>query len=114
MNFNGSSSGRATITVPAGWKVLMHFTNLDAIPHSAIILPEQQPLPAIPQGAAFAGAYTVDVTAGLFTNKTDELNFTAGAAGKYMLMCGVPGHSPSGMWIWFVVSTTAVAPGYQM
>jgi sulfocyanin len=112
MNFNGNSSGGATITVPLGWTVRTHYRNLDAIPHSAIIIAAQQPLPAIPQTAAFAGAYTVNLTAGLSTDQTDDMRFTAAPAGRYILMCGVPGHGPSGMWIWFVVSATASAPAY--
>lgn len=114
MNFNGSSNGAATITVPSGWKVRMHFDNLDAIPHSAIIITDQNPLPAIPQTPAFAGAYTRDLTNGLTTDQQDDLNFSASTTGKYILLCGVPGHGPSGMWIKFVVAGDAKAPSYTM
>jgi sulfocyanin len=114
MNFNGGSSGSHTMTVPVGWKVRMQFTNLDAIPHSAIIIANQQPLPAIPQTAAFGAAYTRDLTGGLFTEQKDAIDFTARTAGRYVLVCGVPGHGPSGMWIWFVVSADATAPAYAM
>ena len=114
MNFNGSARGGATLTVPVGWKVRMHFTNLDAIPHSAIIIADQDPLPTFPQTPAFAGAYTRDLTGGLATSQSDDLNFTAAPAGKYILVCGVPGHGPSGMWIRFAVSADAKAPSYAM
>jgi len=114
MNFNGSSGGGATITVPAGWKVRAHYTNLDAIPHSAIIITEQQPLPAVPQTPAFAGAYTRDLSGGLMTGQSDDLDFKASPAARYILLCGVPGHGPSGMWIWFVVSADAKVPAYTM
>jgi sulfocyanin len=114
MNFNGNSRGAATITVPAGWKVRMHFTNLDAIPHSAIVITDQDPLPDLPQTPAFAGAYTRDLTGGLATSQTDDLNFTAGPAGKYILLCGVPGHGPSGMWVRFEVAADTNAPSYTM
>ena len=114
MNFNGRSGGGATITIPLGWKARMHFVNLDAIPHSAIIIANQQPLPTIPQTAAFGGAYTRDVTAGLFTDQADDLNFNALPSGTYILVCGVPGHGPSGMWIWLVVSPDAKAPAYEL
>ena len=112
MNFNGASKGAATITVPAGWKLRMTFVNRDAIPHSAIIIADQRPLPAIPETPAFGGAYTSGLTAGLFTDQTDELKFTASPAGQYILVCGVPGHGASGMWIRFVVSPSATAPAY--
>jgi len=114
MNFNGNSSGSATITVPLGWKVQVHFTNLDAIPHSAIIINEQQPLPTMPQDPAFGGAYTRDLTGGLITGDSDGMNFKASKAGRYIIVCGVPGHGPSGMWIWFQVSADAKAPSYSM
>jgi len=114
MNFNGGAGGAATITVPLGWKVRMKFLNLDAIPHSAIVITNQQPLPAIPQTAAFGAAYTRDLTGGLFTDQTDDMNFKAAPAGKYLLVCGVPGHGPSGMWIWFVVSADAKVPTYEL
>lgn len=112
MNFNGGSSGSQTITVPVGWTVAMSFTNEDAIPHSAILLPNKQPFPAQPQDPAIPRAYTADVTGGLMTGKSDQTTFKASPAGDYVLACGVPGHAPSGMWIHFVVSADAKVPAY--
>lgn len=112
MNFNGNSNGSATITVPAGWTVSWNFKNEDAIPHSAIILPNKQPFPAQPQDPAIARAYTNDVTAGLATGKTDQTTFKAQTPGEYLIACGVPGHAPSGMWIHFNVSADAKVPTY--
>lgn len=112
MNFNGASKGGATITIPAGWRVRLSFVNRDAVPHSAIIIADRPPVPAIPETPAFGGAYTTGLTAGLSTDQTDELNFTASPAGQYILVCGVPGHGASGMWIRFVVSPDAGTPAY--
>ena len=112
MNFNGASNGGSTITVPVGWTVNWVFKNEDAIPHSAIVLPNKMPFPAQPQNPAIPRAYTIDVTAGLPTNGTDQTTFTASPAGPYVIACGVPGHAPSGMWINFVVSADAKAPTY--
>ena len=112
LNFNGASNGGATITIPAGWTVAMAFTNEDAIPHSAILLPNQMPFPAQPQDPAIPRAYTVDVTAGLPTGKSDQSTFKASPAGQYLLACGVPGHAPSGMWIRLNVSADAKTPTY--
>jgi sulfocyanin len=112
MNFNGASNGGATITVPVGWSVSWSFKNEDAIPHSAIVLANKQPFPAQPVDPAIPRAYTVDVTAGLPTNGTDQTTFKASTAGQYVIACGVPGHAPSGMWINFVVSADAKAPTY--
>lgn len=112
MNFNGGSNGSQTITVPEGWNVAVSFTNEDAIPHSAILLPNKMPFPAQPQDPAIPRAYTNDVTGGLFTGKSDQTTFKASPAGQYLLACGVPGHAPSGMWIHFVVSADAQVPAY--
>ena len=112
MNFNGGASGSQTITIPVGWSVAMSFTNEDAIPHSAIILPNKMPFPAQPQVPAIARAYTNDVTGGLMTGKSDQTTFKASPAGEYVLACGVPGHAPSGMWIHFDVSADATVPAY--
>lgn len=112
MNFNGGASGSATITIPEGWTVAMTFKNLDAIPHSAILLPNKMPFPASPQNPAIPRAYTADVTGGLMTGKSDQTTFKASPAGQYLLACGVPGHAPSGMWIHFNVSADAKAPTY--
>lgn len=113
MNFNGGASGSSTITIPVGWSVAMSFTNQDAIPHSAIILPNKMPFPAQPQDPAIARAYTADVTGGLMTGKSDQTTFKASPAGQYLLACGVPGHAPSGMWIHFDVSADAKVPAYK-
>jgi sulfocyanin len=112
MNFNGASNGGATITVPVGWSVSWMFKNEDAIPHSAIVLPNTMPFPAQPQEPAIPRAYTKDVTGGLPTNGTDQTTFKASTPGQYVIACGVPGHAPSGMWIKFVVSADAKAPSY--
>lgn len=112
MNFDGASNGGSTITVPMGWTVSWSFKNEDAIPHSAIVLPNKMPFPAQPQDPAIPRAYTNDVTGGLPTNGTDQTTFKASTAGQYVIACGVPGHAPSGMWINFVVSADAKAPTY--
>lgn len=112
MNFNGASNGGSTITVPVGWTVSWSFKNEDAIPHSAIVLPNKMPFPAQPQEPAIPRAYTKDVTAGLPTNGTDQTTFKASPAGEYVIACGVPGHAPSGMWIHFNVSADAKVPSY--
>jgi sulfocyanin len=113
MNFNGGSKGDQTITVPLGWSVHIAFQNKDAIPHSAILLPDHLPLPAQPDNPAIARAYTKDVTGGIPTDGTDTMDFTAAPAGNYLIVCGVPGHGPSGMYIKFVVSAEAKAPQYS-
>jgi sulfocyanin len=113
LNFNGGSKGDQTITVPLGWAVHVDFLNKDAIPHSAIILPDKMPLPAAPDQPAIARAFTRDMTGGIPTDGTDTMDFTATPAGTFLFVCGVPGHGPSGMYIKFVVSGSAKVPAYQ-
>jgi sulfocyanin len=114
-NFNGGSNGSHTITVPVGWTVRMHVVNKDAIPHSAIVINDQHPLPQAPSEAAIPRAYTAHLNDGLPpVNGSDDVVFKASTAGHYLLDCGVPGHGQSGMWIHFNVAADAQAPTYQM
>lgn len=111
LNFNGGSSGDQTITVPAGWTVDIDFLNEDAIPHSAIVIANQKPLPASPTKAAFPRAYTAHLFDGLSPQTGhDTMHFKADKSGNYLVACGVPGHAVSGMYINFVVSPTASTP----
>ena len=110
-NFNGGSSGNQTITVPLGWAIHFDVTNTDAIPHSAILIINQSPIPNAPSNPAFPRAYTDHLIDGLAPqNGHDTMDFTATPAGNYLIACGVPGHAPSGMYIQFVVSAAAHAP----
>ncbi|HEU4564327.1 MAG TPA: sulfocyanin-like copper-binding protein, partial [Gemmatimonadaceae bacterium] len=114
-NFNGGSSGSQTITVPLGWTVRMHVVNKDAIPHSALIIKKVSPIPNAPEKPDIPRAYSAHVADGLPpVNGEDDVTFKASPAGEYMLICGVPGHGPSGMWVNFVVSADAQAPAYKM
>jgi sulfocyanin len=114
-NFNGGSNGSHTITVPVGWTVRMHVVNKDAIPHSAIVINDQHPLPQAPSEPAIPRAYSAHLNDGLPpVNGSDDVVFKASKPGSYLLDCGVPGHGQSGMWVRFNVSSDAQAPAYQM
>ena len=113
LNFNGYAHGGMTITVPLGWSVKMKVTNAGegAIPHSLEIIAEKETVPS--QGVeppVFDGAETVNLINGLGVGKSDEVDFTASAAGSYWMFCGVPDHGVGGMWDYFIVSSTATAP----
>ena len=41
--------------------------------------------------------------------ETETVTFTADAAGTYTLVCYIPGHGTTGMWIYFVVSADGSA-----
>ncbi len=111
LNFNGFGDGGLTFTVPAGWHVVMHFTNHDGmLAHSAEVIPDG-PVPAA--GAvspAFSQAVTLKVQEGLTSTERDDIKFLADKAGSYLITCGVPGHAAAGMWIRFEVDTSAERP----
>ncbi|HYV96933.1 MAG TPA: PQQ-binding-like beta-propeller repeat protein, partial [Gemmatimonadaceae bacterium] len=115
MSFNGSSTGGATIVIPRGWTVTMRVNNLDKIAHSAIIVRDVSPLPVAPDVPAFPGAMTSNAAVGMPAGEDveEEVTFVAREAGKFLLACGVPGHTPSGMWIRFTVDASATRPSYN-
>lgn len=110
-NFNGGSAGNQTITVPVNWTVNIDFYNVDAIPHSALVIADRTPIPSAPTGPAIPLAYTNHLTDGLPPQTGhDTMNLKAAPVGNYLIACGVPGHAVSGMYIRFVVSATAPTP----
>jgi hypothetical protein len=109
-NFDGYSNGKATLVVPPGSTVIMNFVNDDGTPHSAEIIPDQDPMPNMGGDAAIPGAYTDDLTQGMPQGGKDVMRFTAPASGSFRIFCGVPGHGLSGMWIRFRVDPAAKTP----
>ena len=114
-NFNGYAQGQMRIIVPVGAKVVMQYYNDDIVPHSAIIVAgTASTVPSAPSAPVFGGATTTRGETGLMTGGSDEMRFTADKAGKYLLVCGIPGHALSGMWDWFEVSASAKAPSVKI
>ena len=111
-NFNGYTSGSAALVVPAGSKVVINFENQDGTPHSAVVIGGDGPLPNIGGDASIPAAYTRDVTQGLAQGGKDVMRFTAPASGSYRIICGVPGHALSGMWIWLKIDPNAKTPTF--
>src|SRR5256885_2175245 len=89
LNFNGYNDGKLTLTIPAGWNVVIRFTNHDAnLPHSAEVVDTTKPMPAGPvEPPAFARAMTVRLMQGLAAGEADSLRFVASKAGSYMIFC---------------------------
>jgi sulfocyanin len=106
-NFDGYSSGDATLIVPPKSTVVMNFVNDDATPHSAEVIADQDPMPNMGGDPAIPGAYTDDLTQGMPQGGKDVMQFTAPASGSFRIFCGVPGHGLSGMWIRFRVDASA-------
>jgi sulfocyanin len=113
-NFDGYSSGGATLVVPPRSSVVMNFVNDDGTPHSAEIIPDQDPMPNLGGDPAIPGAYTTNLTQGLPQFGKDVIRFTAPQSGSFRIFCGVPGHGLSGMWIRFRVDPAAKTPSLVM
>jgi len=113
LNFNGVDKGRLTITVPVGAVVKLTLINKGDLPHSLQIILFTTALPATAvKQPAFPGAQTPNPMAGIMKGQTAAVQFTANKPGKYLLICGFPGHALLGMYASFEVSPSAsTTPG---
>lgn len=113
LNFNGASNGKLVITVPQGAQVRLTLQNKGALPHSLQLIPNTTQLPAQAANApALPGAETPDPTAGVIKGQTQVAQFAATKAGKYLLICGFPGHALLGMYATLIVAPSSSAtPG---
>jgi sulfocyanin len=110
-NFDGQARGSMTIVVPLGTKVTMPYYNLDIVPHSlGIVAGSPTNVPSQPSELAFPRAGSKNFQQGLATNEGDTVSFTADKEGTYLIVCGVPGHAASGMWVVFEVSSSVTQP----
>jgi plastocyanin len=98
MNFDGYSKGAMRVTVPAGWTVMVNFSNVDTVNHSAAVVP--------PTGTSvvFPGAGLPNPTVGLAPGSQATFSFVAATAGAYRIACLLPGHEALGMWETFDVA----------
>lgn len=108
-NYNGATNGDIAITVPEGYTVTITQVNRDPnMAHSIGILdlPANFAMPPQPT-PVFAGAISQNPTSMIdatMPGETEDIEFVAGAAGTYGLVCLIPGHSAIGMWLYFIVS----------
>jgi len=110
--FNGYANGGATLTLPSKANVVMNFVNKDGTPHSAEVISGEGPLPNAATDVAIPKAYTNQRLQGLPQEGTDVMRFQVPESGTYRIICGVPGHALSGMWIWMKVDPAAKAPSF--
>jgi len=107
-NFNGGHDGNMAITVPEGYAVTIDLINRDpAMAHSLGISSVTGNFGIVEPSPAFEGAITADPASmadATLPGETERIQFTAGAAGSYSMICFVPGHAAAGMWIHFHVS----------
>jgi sulfocyanin len=112
-NFNGFANGDATVVVPEGFAVTINFSNEDpANMHSVAVLDGVSGTPPVMYNdvsPVFAGAITSNATSmteATASGQSETITFTAGAAGSYSLICLIPAHAATGMWIGFEVSAS--------
>jgi plastocyanin len=110
--FNGYRDGGATLLVPAKATIVMKFVNKDGTPHSAIVISGDGAIPNSPTDPAIPRAYTNKVLEGLAQEGKDVMRFPVPDSGTYRIVCGVPGHALSGMWIWLKVDPAAKQPSF--
>jgi uncharacterized cupredoxin-like copper-binding protein len=109
-NFNGFVNGNATMTVPAGYKVRIQMKNSDpAVAHSIGVDSKMGEFPPMFQDPkpVFPGAISEDPTSpqgGTAPGKSATISFTADKPGQYSLVCYMPGHATTGMWMHFHVT----------
>ncbi len=111
LNYNGSSKGEKTLTVPLGWTVEVSLTNAGRAPHNMLVLAGPN-LPATlsPARVSFPGAATKVIAPGAAGEMT---KFTANRPGSYYLLCGVGKHAQAGMYIKLVVANSIKEATYQ-
>jgi plastocyanin len=110
--FNGFGSGGGTLTVPPGSNNVWNFEQADGTPHSAEVASGTGPVPNAGGDPAIPRAYTNKVVEGLPQGATDVIKFTAPDTGSYRIICGVPGHALSGMWLWLKIDPAAKTPTF--
>ncbi len=112
LNFNGFRDGELTLVVPAGWTVVVNFTNHDGmLPHSAEVILDDGQTPLRAGDPAIQRAYTKDLETGVPAGDgKDVMRFTAAPTGNYRFYCAVPGHGAAGMWVRLKVDGGVTTP----
>jgi len=99
LSFDGEYNGALDVTVPQGWTVVVNFSNVDTINHSAAVVTPTGTTPVFP------GASIPNPTVGLPPGSHATFSFVASQAGNYRIACLVPGHEDAGMWATFDVTS---------
>ena len=113
-NFGGAIKGEMLITVPVGYEVTLEFVNDDPLmAHSLGISTETGSFGAmIDATPAFPGAMTQNPTSmvdATMPGQRETIVFTPDATGEYTMVCYIPGHAVTDMWVYFNVSADGAA-----
>jgi len=87
-----------TVSVQRGANITVHFSNIDSMPHSFVVVAQGPPYGADPPAAAFPGAETRMAMDGTMPGENATASFTASTAGTYYYVCHVPSHAAGGMY----------------
>lgn len=97
-NFDGYGKGKMIVSVPAGYRVHVAFSNRGKYPHSAVVVAYAHRGDVAGYTPAFRGAASPDDANGVMPGAVQRFSFVANKAGTYALVCGVSGHEGAGMW----------------
>lgn len=111
-NFDGYTKGQGNFVIPRGWNVQIEFSNKSRIPHSLAVTSSPKDNAKLPIFGV-APLVTPKPRLGIGPGVTQLLSFAALPAGKYYIVCLVPGHLDSGMWDRLTISATAKMPSIQ-
>lgn len=109
-HYNDAQYGGQAITVPVGYTVTMDLVNDDPImAHSLGISADGPPFGGVVEPVTvFDGAITenpASMVDGTMPGETETVTFVAETAGNYWIVCYITGHSLTGMWLYFNVSS---------
>lgn len=102
LSFDGEADGKLVVTVPLGWTVVVNFSNVDKINHSAAVVTPTGSTPVFP------GASIPNPTVGIPPGASATFSFVASQTGDYRIACLVPGHEDAGMWATFDVTASGL------
>ncbi len=113
-HYNDAQHGGQAITVPEGYTVTIDLINEDPVmAHSLGISAETPPFAGVVEPiAVFDGAMTENpgsMIDGTMPGETETVTFVAETAGNYTILCYITGHSLTGMWLYFNVSSDGSA-----
>ena len=116
-NFNGTSDGELHIYIPAGWTIIVHYTNEEsAIEHNFLIVQNDT---KVPNSANVADDGKILLYVGTSASNYEVDGLTSGQSatgtitlspGIYWFCCGILGHAESGMWGVIIVSSSVTVP----
>ena len=115
LNYNGTGNDAIRVYIPAGWTLIVIYTNYASLNHDVVILqnntatPNSSDIGNDGKILAVAGGTPTNYEMGISTGSTASTSVTL-PAGIYWFACGVPGHALAGMWGTIIASTSVTTP----